>query len=95
MLQNATVAGGMLHNTTIAVVILQNATIAGVMLPEVGTCYFFPGSLIAKSLFCTHGSLLRYFLGFQGSLTAKSLIKKQWFTIVKFAKLLPVLKNSC
>ena len=51
---------------------------------EVGTCYFFPGSLIAKLLFCTHGSLSlnRYFLGFQGSLTAKSLIKKQGFAIV-------------
>ena len=57
---------------------------------EVGTRYFFPDSLIAKSLFCTHGllSLNRYFLGFQGSLTAKSLVKKQWFAIVKFAKTL-------
>jgi hypothetical protein len=33
---------------------------------EVGTRYFFPGSQIAKSLFCTHGSLSlnRYFGGF-------------------------------
>jgi hypothetical protein len=32
----------------------------------VGTRYFFPGSQIAKSLFCTHGSLSlnRYFGGF-------------------------------
>ena len=38
--------------------------------PKVGTRYFFPGSLIAKSLFFTHGLLSqnRYFLGFQGSL---------------------------
>jgi len=58
---------------------------------------FFPGSLIAKSLFLDHGSLSLncLFWGFQGSLTAKLLIKKQWSTIAKFAKSLPVLKNSC
>ena len=50
----------------------------GVKYAEVGTRKFFPGSLIAKSLFVTHGSLSlkRYFLGLQGSLIAKSLIKK-------------------
>ena len=58
-------------------------------LAELGTRYFFPGSLIANSLFLDHGSLLlNRFLGFQDSLTAKSLIKKQWIAIDKFAKTL-------
>ena len=57
---------------------------------ELGTCQFFPGSLIAKSLICFHGSLLlkRYFSVFPGSLTAKLQLKKQWFATVMFAKTL-------
>ena len=46
--------------------------------------------LIAKLLICFHGSLLlkRYFFEFPGQLTAKSLLKKQWFTTVMFSKML-------
>ena len=57
---------------------------------ELGIRYFFPGSLIAKSLICYHGllSLKRYFSEFPGLLTAKLLLKKQWFATVMFAKTL-------
>ena len=57
-------------------------------IPELGTRYLFPGLLIAKSLISFHGSLSlkRYFFEFPGSLTAKSLLKKQWFSTVMFAK---------
>ena len=51
------------------------------MVAELGTRYFFPGSLIGKSLICSHGSLSlkRYFFEFPDSLTGKSILKKQWF----------------
>ena len=51
--------------------------------PDLGTRYFFPGSLIAKPLLFVHGSLSlkHYFFEFPCLLAAKMLLKKQWFSI--------------